>query len=233
MPNRDPDLPSGHPPVALVFAGGDPPAPGTLDDLDPSTILVAADSGLAHARALGARRRPGRRRPRLGRSRADLDAAIAARDGRRAPPPDEGRHRPRARARRRRAPGCRPDRGRRRGRRSTRPLPRQRAPARRPAFGRRRHRGADRRRHRRPSCARPSSSGATLGELCTLLPVGGPADGVTHRTGSGSRCAARTCSPGSTPGRQQRVPAPTAAVVTRRATACSSRSAPAALRKGR
>jgi len=39
--------------TAVVFAGGDAPAPGTLDDIEPGWILVAADSGLGHAHAAG------------------------------------------------------------------------------------------------------------------------------------------------------------------------------------
>ena len=38
---------------ALVFAGGDPPPAELLDDLDRSTFVIAADSGLDHALALG------------------------------------------------------------------------------------------------------------------------------------------------------------------------------------
>ena len=39
--------------VAFVFAGGDPPAPSVLDDLPEATVVIAADSGLHHAIALG------------------------------------------------------------------------------------------------------------------------------------------------------------------------------------
>lgn len=38
--------------VALVFAGGDPPAAGTVPD-DGVDLVIAADSGLEHAQALG------------------------------------------------------------------------------------------------------------------------------------------------------------------------------------
>ena len=38
---------------ALVFAGGDPPPPELLDDVDRSAFVIAADSGLDHALALG------------------------------------------------------------------------------------------------------------------------------------------------------------------------------------
>jgi thiamine pyrophosphokinase len=38
---------------ALVFAGGDPPPAELVDDLDRSTLVIAADSGLDHALALG------------------------------------------------------------------------------------------------------------------------------------------------------------------------------------
>jgi thiamine pyrophosphokinase len=41
--------------AALVFAGGDPPAPGGLPATVGSDLVIAADSGLAHARALGVR----------------------------------------------------------------------------------------------------------------------------------------------------------------------------------
>ena len=39
--------------TAVIFAGGDAPAPGTLADLVPGALLVAADSGLGHALAAG------------------------------------------------------------------------------------------------------------------------------------------------------------------------------------
>lgn len=39
--------------TALVFAGGDPPARTALRDLPPADLVIAADSGLAYARALG------------------------------------------------------------------------------------------------------------------------------------------------------------------------------------
>jgi thiamine pyrophosphokinase len=39
--------------TALVFAGGDPPATTALRDLPEVDVVIAADSGLAHARALG------------------------------------------------------------------------------------------------------------------------------------------------------------------------------------
>jgi thiamine pyrophosphokinase len=39
--------------TAVVFAGGCPPAPGALADIAAGTILIAADSGLGHARAAG------------------------------------------------------------------------------------------------------------------------------------------------------------------------------------
>ena len=41
--------------TALVFAGGDPPPVELLGDLDPSAVVIAADSGLDHALALGFR----------------------------------------------------------------------------------------------------------------------------------------------------------------------------------
>jgi thiamine pyrophosphokinase len=41
--------------TALVFAGGDPPPAESLRDLDPSALVIAADSGLDHALALGFR----------------------------------------------------------------------------------------------------------------------------------------------------------------------------------
>lgn len=41
--------------TALVFAGGDGPAAAALADLDPDAFVVAADSGLDHALALGVR----------------------------------------------------------------------------------------------------------------------------------------------------------------------------------
>jgi thiamine pyrophosphokinase len=63
--------------TALVFAGGDPPARTALRDLPAADLVVAADSGLGHARALGV--------PVdvvVGDldsvERADLDAAVAA-----------------------------------------------------------------------------------------------------------------------------------------------------------
>jgi thiamine pyrophosphokinase len=37
---------------ALVFAGGDPPSPGTTSNLE-ADLVIAADSGLEHAQALG------------------------------------------------------------------------------------------------------------------------------------------------------------------------------------
>ena len=40
---------------ALVFAGGDPPPAELLADLDRSALVIAADSGLDHALALGVR----------------------------------------------------------------------------------------------------------------------------------------------------------------------------------
>jgi thiamine pyrophosphokinase len=39
--------------VALVFAGGDRPPPSAVDDLPVADLVVAADSGLHHALALG------------------------------------------------------------------------------------------------------------------------------------------------------------------------------------
>jgi thiamine pyrophosphokinase len=39
--------------TALVFAGGDPPPVELLDELDRSAFVIAADSGLDHALALG------------------------------------------------------------------------------------------------------------------------------------------------------------------------------------
>ena len=63
--------------TAVVFAGGDPPARTALRDVPAVDLVIAADSGLAHARALG-----------VGVDlvvgdldsvdRADLDAAVAA-----------------------------------------------------------------------------------------------------------------------------------------------------------
>jgi thiamine pyrophosphokinase len=41
--------------VALVFAGGDPPPPDALRSLPTSDLVIAADSGLEHAMALGFR----------------------------------------------------------------------------------------------------------------------------------------------------------------------------------
>ncbi|MEX1006893.1 MAG: thiamine diphosphokinase [Acidimicrobiia bacterium] len=41
--------------VALVFAGGDPPPPSAIADLPAADLVVAADSGLHHAVALGFR----------------------------------------------------------------------------------------------------------------------------------------------------------------------------------
>jgi thiamine pyrophosphokinase len=41
--------------TALVFAGGDGPAPSAVADLDPDARVIAADSGLDHALALGIR----------------------------------------------------------------------------------------------------------------------------------------------------------------------------------
>jgi thiamine pyrophosphokinase len=39
--------------VVLVFAGGDPPAAGVAPRLDPDALVIAADSGVEHAQALG------------------------------------------------------------------------------------------------------------------------------------------------------------------------------------
>ncbi len=39
--------------VALVFTGGDPPPPNALRSLPPADVVIAADSGLDHAMALG------------------------------------------------------------------------------------------------------------------------------------------------------------------------------------
>ena len=39
--------------TALVFAGGDPPPPSALDGLPSVDVVIAADSGLGHALALG------------------------------------------------------------------------------------------------------------------------------------------------------------------------------------
>ena len=39
--------------TALVFAGGEPPPPSAVDGLLPADIVIAADSGLGHAFALG------------------------------------------------------------------------------------------------------------------------------------------------------------------------------------
>ena len=41
--------------TALVFAGGDGPALSVVADLDPDALVIAADSGLDHALALGIR----------------------------------------------------------------------------------------------------------------------------------------------------------------------------------
>jgi thiamine pyrophosphokinase len=45
--------PSRRPRVALVFAGGDSPSPATLNDLTPVDLVIAADSGVQHALAVG------------------------------------------------------------------------------------------------------------------------------------------------------------------------------------
>jgi thiamine pyrophosphokinase len=44
---------NGNRTTAVVFAGGDAPTPATLADIVPGTLLIAADSGLGHARAAG------------------------------------------------------------------------------------------------------------------------------------------------------------------------------------
>ncbi len=41
--------------TALVFAGGERPPPSSLDGLLPAEVVIAADSGLGHALALGCR----------------------------------------------------------------------------------------------------------------------------------------------------------------------------------
>jgi thiamine pyrophosphokinase len=67
----------GRASTALVFAGGDPPARTALRDLPAVDLVIAADSGLAYARALGVA-------VDLvvgdmdSVERADLDAAVAA-----------------------------------------------------------------------------------------------------------------------------------------------------------
>lgn len=43
------------PPVVLVFAGGDPAGPGALASLPADAYVIAADSGVGHARAAGRR----------------------------------------------------------------------------------------------------------------------------------------------------------------------------------
>lgn len=55
MVSRTPPTPrpghaTGH---VVVFAGGEPPVPRTVADLAPADLVIAADSGLDHARALG------------------------------------------------------------------------------------------------------------------------------------------------------------------------------------
>jgi thiamine pyrophosphokinase len=41
--------------VAIVFTGGDPPLPQAVEGLPPADLIVAADSGIHHAQALGFR----------------------------------------------------------------------------------------------------------------------------------------------------------------------------------
>src|SRR4051794_15769361 len=43
------------PATAIVFTGGDPPGPAAVRDLPADRIVIAADSGLDHALALGVR----------------------------------------------------------------------------------------------------------------------------------------------------------------------------------
>ncbi len=128
--------------------------------------------------------------------RGPLDTADRRRRDRRATPHRQGRHRPRARAHSPRATGA-PARssGGRRSRRTPRPLPRQRA--------------APRPRPISPPCtsepasATPrspsSATGAELagrpGALCSLLPVGGPADRRPHRRAPVPARPARRSSP--------------------------------------
>src|SRR5262249_52023534 len=45
--------PEGTDRTAIVFVGGDPPAPGVRDVLPADAYVIAADSGLDHANRLG------------------------------------------------------------------------------------------------------------------------------------------------------------------------------------
>ena len=180
----------------LVFAGGDPPVRDGLASPG-ADLVIAADSGLEHALALGVRGRPRRRRSRLGRSaRRSTPRSPTARSSNvtprpRTPPISSSRSTPPL------------DRGAtevHRGRRSAAaasttssatcscsrspPLRRRRAST--PASATRTSTVVrERRRARR----------RTVGGLCSLLPVGGPRRRRASPTGCGSRCTARRSPP--------------------------------------
>ena len=105
-PARDPRIVFCASVTALVFAGGDPPTPGTTSHVD-RDLVIAADSGLEHAQALGVRGRPRGRRPRLRRPRRARRGASRGNDGRsatrppRTPPTSSSRSTPRTTAARR------------------------------------------------------------------------------------------------------------------------------------
>ena len=183
--------------VALVFAGGDPPPADALRNLPPADLVIAADSGLEHAVALGfavdlvvgdldsvdpaaidaavAAGAAVERHPEA-KDATDLELALLA------------RARPRVHAR---------HRGRR-TRRSSRPLPGERAPAR--VLRTRRRQVEARLGDAQVFVVRDEHElHGEAGDLCTLLPLGGPALGV--RT-EGLRFPLRgeTLEPGSTRG---------------------------------
>ena len=180
--------------AVVVVAGGGPPDAAVLDRLPTGAVVVAADSGVDTALALGPARRRRRRRPRLGhRQRAwprprtaapgsmrhpvDKDATdlALALDEAAAPP---RRHRRDRRRRRRRRPPRPP------ARRRPRPRRRRLAPACRsePISGRRRSTWCT---------GRASASSAGPSATCvSLVPVGGAATGVRDRPACATRCMA-------------------------------------------
>ena len=213
---------------ALVFAGGDPP--GDLPRSD----------GLPDDRARRRRRLRARPRGRARTSRSTSSSATstpsiptalaaargAGRDGR-APPRRQGRHRPRARA----ARGPRPRRDARsswsaaHGGRLDHFLANALAArvrrVRRPCTSRRRFGDAavvvvrD----------RAELDGRARATSCSLLPVGGPADGV-RTEGLRFPLARRDAPPGLDPRREQRVRRARTRESSARPTACSSPSSP-------
>ena len=165
----------------VVVASGDAGAGRRAPGSTAPTLVIAADGGAACARPSRTAARSARRRPRLAPIPRSSSAwrppgrgSIAIRPTRRPPTPSS---RSRARSRRRRPGGpARRDRRRSARPRAGEPPAPRRSRARRPR--------AARRSRARRRCARSRGGGRLdleggVGDLVTLLPIGGDAGGVT------------------------------------------------------